>query len=93
MKKRSTFGLILDFILVICTGGLWLIWILIRLKKTVNFERNQCTECGHKNSISSSNICKSVDDYENQKQEDNENKKTGNHYTLRGSAHNSIYWV
>jgi hypothetical protein len=30
MKKRSTFGLILDFILVICTGGLWLIWILIR---------------------------------------------------------------
>lgn len=29
-KKRSTLGLILDFILVICTGGLWLIWILIR---------------------------------------------------------------
>lgn len=28
--KRSTLGLILDFILVIATGGLWLIWILIR---------------------------------------------------------------
>lgn len=30
MKKRSMFGLILDFILVILTGGLWLIWLLIR---------------------------------------------------------------
>lgn len=30
MKKRSTFGLIMDFILVFATGGLWLIWILIR---------------------------------------------------------------
>ena len=30
MKKRSTFGLVIDFILVLCTGGLWLIWILIR---------------------------------------------------------------
>lgn len=30
MKKRSTFGLIIDFILVFATGGLWLIWILIR---------------------------------------------------------------
>lgn len=30
MKKRSTFGLILDFILVLATGGLWLIWLLIR---------------------------------------------------------------
>lgn len=30
MKKRSTAGLILDFILVFMTGGLWLIWILIR---------------------------------------------------------------
>ena len=30
MKKRSTSGLILDFVLVIATGGLWLIWILIR---------------------------------------------------------------
>ncbi len=28
-KKRGFFGLLLDFILVICTGGLWLIWILI----------------------------------------------------------------
>lgn len=29
-KKRGTLGLLLDFILVIVTGGLWLIWILIR---------------------------------------------------------------
>ena len=28
--KRGMLGLILDFILVIATGGLWLIWILIR---------------------------------------------------------------
>ena len=28
--KRSTGGLILDVILTFCTGGLWLIWILIR---------------------------------------------------------------
>jgi hypothetical protein len=28
--KRSTFGILLDFILVLLTGGLWLIWILIR---------------------------------------------------------------
>ena len=30
MKKRSTFGLVMDFILTFITGGLWLIWILIR---------------------------------------------------------------
>lgn len=29
-KKRSTAGLILDVFLTIVTGGLWLIWILIR---------------------------------------------------------------
>ena len=29
-KKRGFCGLLLDFILVIFTGGLWLIWILIR---------------------------------------------------------------
>ncbi len=29
-KKRSTLGLILDVILVFATGGLWLIWILVR---------------------------------------------------------------
>ena len=29
-KKRSFGGLLLDFVLVLCTGGLWLIWILIR---------------------------------------------------------------
>lgn len=30
MKKRGLFGLIMDFILVFVTGGLWLVWILIR---------------------------------------------------------------
>lgn len=30
MKKRGFFGLLLDFILTIYTGGLWLVWILIR---------------------------------------------------------------
>ena len=30
MKKRSTLGLLLDLILTILTGGLWLIWLLIR---------------------------------------------------------------
>jgi hypothetical protein len=29
-KKRSTAGLILDVFLTFFTGGLWLIWILIR---------------------------------------------------------------
>ena len=29
-KKRGFGGLLLDFILVLFTGGLWLIWILIR---------------------------------------------------------------
>ena len=30
MKRRSIFGLILDFILVFATGGLWFVWLLIR---------------------------------------------------------------
>lgn len=30
MKKRGTVGLILDFLLVFATGGLWFIWIVIR---------------------------------------------------------------
>lgn len=29
-KKRGTGGLILDLFLTLITGGLWLIWILIR---------------------------------------------------------------
>ena len=29
-KKRSTAGLIFDVILTFATGGLWLIWIIIR---------------------------------------------------------------
>lgn len=36
-KKRSFGGLLLDFVLVLCTGGLWLIWILIRyLRNNLN---------------------------------------------------------
>lgn len=31
MKRNYGFGsLLVDFILTICTGGLWLIWIIIR---------------------------------------------------------------
>ena len=30
MKKRGLFGLLIDFVLVFATGGLWLVWILIR---------------------------------------------------------------
>ena len=30
MKRRSTLGLIIDFLLVFLTGGLWFVWILIR---------------------------------------------------------------
>lgn len=30
MKKRSTLGLLLDLVLTIATGGLWLVWILIK---------------------------------------------------------------
>ncbi len=29
-KKKGFMGILLDFILVLITGGLWLIWILIR---------------------------------------------------------------
>ncbi len=30
IKKRGCFGLIIDVILTLCTGGLWLIWLLIK---------------------------------------------------------------
>lgn len=29
-KKRGTFGLIVDFLLTIFTGGLWLVWLIIK---------------------------------------------------------------
>ena len=29
-QKRGPAGLIMDVLLTLCTGGLWLIWILIR---------------------------------------------------------------
>lgn len=30
MKKRGILGLIFDFVMVLVTGGVWLLWILIR---------------------------------------------------------------
>ncbi len=30
MKKRGCFGIFVDVILTVLTGGLWLLWILIR---------------------------------------------------------------
>ena len=30
MKKRGFLGLLIDFVLTVMTGGLWLIWILIQ---------------------------------------------------------------
>lgn len=30
MKKRGMLGLLFDFVMVFLTGGLWLIWLLIR---------------------------------------------------------------
>ena len=38
-KKRSGGGLLLDLILTICTGGLWLIWILIRYLRNNSWRR------------------------------------------------------
>lgn len=35
-KKRGTLGLILDFVLTILTGGLWLVWLLIRYLRRVD---------------------------------------------------------
>ena len=29
-KKRSTLGILIDVILTFATGGIWLIWILIK---------------------------------------------------------------
>lgn len=29
-NKRGCLGLVIDFVLVIATGGLWLIWLLIK---------------------------------------------------------------
>ena len=53
-KKRSTAGLILDVILTLCTGGLWLIWTemlnrvsvfflcsFLRAKKTCPFMKRE----------------------------------------------------
>lgn len=30
MKKRSNFGLIIDFVLVFLTSGIWLVWLLVK---------------------------------------------------------------
>ncbi len=29
-KKRGTLGILFDFIMFVCTGGFWLIWVIIR---------------------------------------------------------------
>jgi len=34
MKKQSGLGILFDFIMVFLTGGLWLIWVLIRYLRT-----------------------------------------------------------
>lgn len=31
-KQKKHYNHLLDFILILCTGGLWIIWILIRPK-------------------------------------------------------------
>ena len=31
-KKKKKYNLFLDIILILCTGGLWLFWILVRPK-------------------------------------------------------------
>lgn len=33
-KKQSKVGILFDFIMTILTGGLWLIWVLIRYLRT-----------------------------------------------------------
>ena len=43
-KKRSTAGLILDVVLTLCTGGLWLIWILIRYLRNNSSQLHIWTE-------------------------------------------------
>lgn len=30
MKKQGCLGIVFDFIMTIATGGLWLIWVIIR---------------------------------------------------------------
>lgn len=32
--KQRKFGILVDFLLTIFTGGLWLIWVLIRYLRT-----------------------------------------------------------
>lgn len=36
MKKRGFLGLLLDLILTLVTGGLWLIWLLIKYLRNGN---------------------------------------------------------
>ena len=33
-KKQRKIGILFDFIMTILTGGLWLIWVLIRYLRT-----------------------------------------------------------
>lgn len=34
MKKHGSISIIFDFIMTLLTGGLWLIWVLIRYLRT-----------------------------------------------------------
>jgi hypothetical protein len=34
MKKQGCLGILFDFTMTILTGGLWLIWVLIRYLRT-----------------------------------------------------------
>lgn len=34
MKKQSKIGMIFDLIMIVCTGGFWLIWVLVRYLRT-----------------------------------------------------------
>lgn len=45
-KSRS---FLWNLLLVICTGGLWILWMLIRKKKEklVTEKRAVCQKCGH----------------------------------------------
>ena len=43
-KKRGFWGLLLDFILVIMTGGLWLGWIVIRYMRANSGKKRRALE-------------------------------------------------
>lgn len=34
MRRQSCIGILFDFVMVVLTGGFWLIWVLIRYLRT-----------------------------------------------------------